>query len=91
MRTIRPPDRLANSGSWNCCETVQGIKSPVARWPWRSAAAAAPFEISPSRPSWTAQRISGSSLDLGSTGPRRTYRWWAGASDINSKSSGVFL
>lgn len=42
------------------------------------------------RNTWSTQKISGKLFCAGSTGPSRQKMWWAGASDNNWRSFGVF-
>lgn len=69
MRTTRAPERLGNSASWNCCEMVQGMRSPVGDPPWLRVVSADWRLISPSMQTWTTQRTSGSADWDSSTGP----------------------
>lgn len=71
MRTTRAPESDGNSASWNCCEMVHGMRSPVGDPPCASVASADWRLISPSMHTWTTARTSGSADWDSSTGPER--------------------
>jgi len=59
--TTRTPDKLPKSWSWNCSDTVQGMRSPEARFPRDKPAAIDVLLISPSRQICSKQQLTDTS------------------------------